>query len=133
MWPPPPLAGEGWGGGSVRDSVPPRFPSAASIKSINSSPSPIASTRCGERLSTVNGPATRTLEVSAYGLSYRYSYSALAAIDASISRCRSIRAFHHRSCALLALADHLSSASRGIFHSSHFLLSAAFSSARIGS
>ena len=53
-------------------------------------------TRWGEMLSTVKGPATRTLLRSSYGLSYRYSKSVLAAIDASISLCRAIRSSHHR-------------------------------------
>jgi hypothetical protein len=40
-----------------------RLPSAASSVSINSSSSPCI-TRCGDRLSTVNGPATRTRDLS---------------------------------------------------------------------
>ena len=46
----------------------------------------------GETLSTVNGPATRTLFLCSYGLSYRYSKSALRAMESSIASCRAIRA-----------------------------------------
>ena len=101
--------------------------------SINSSFSSTPSVRCGERLSTVNGPATRTFFLSSYGLSYRYSNSALAAIDASISFCRWMRCPHQRVWASFASADHFESASRGISHSSHFLPRALLSAARSGS
>ena len=42
---------------------------SASSGSISSSFSSTPSTRCGDRLSTVNGPATRTFGLSSYGLS----------------------------------------------------------------
>ena len=44
-----------------------------------------ASERCGDRLSTVNGPDTRTLDLSSYGLSYSTSKSAWRLMAASIS------------------------------------------------
>ena len=44
-----------------------------------------SSTRCGERLSTVNGPVTRTFLRSSYGWSTSISLSACRAIAASIS------------------------------------------------
>ena len=44
----------------------------------------------------------------------------MSAMEASISFCRAMRCSHHFPCRSFALADHLSSASRGISHSSHF-------------
>ena len=57
--------------------------SEAVSKPITSSLTLTGSIRCGERLSTVNGPATWTTFRSSQGLSYRYSNGALAAMDAS--------------------------------------------------
>ena len=56
---------------------------AGALPSRSSGPS--ATTRWGDRLSTVNGPATRTTFGSTYGRSKRISVSAWRAIAASIS------------------------------------------------
>jgi hypothetical protein len=66
-------------------------------------------------------------------LSYRYSNSALAAIEASISFCRAMRACHHSAWSVLAASGHFGSTSRGISHSCHCLFSAALSFSRSGS
>ncbi len=51
----------------------------------SASSGPVTSTRWGDRLSTVNGPDTRTTFLSSYGRSNRVSVSAWRAIAASIS------------------------------------------------
>jgi hypothetical protein len=57
----------------------------------------------------------------------------LAAIEASISFCRAIRAAHHSPCSFDASVGQLDAASRGISHSSQDLSSAAFRRLRNGS
>jgi hypothetical protein len=105
----------------------------SAMGSISSSFSSTPSTRCGDRLSTVNGPATRTFLLSWYGLSYRYSYSARAAMEASISLCRPMRAFHQSPCSVRTVSLQPGCASRGISHSCHSVLSAVLSCWRSGS
>ncbi len=54
-------------------------------------------------------------------------------MEASISFCRAMRACHQSACSFFAASGHLASASRGISHSCHCFLSAAFSVSRSGS
>ena len=110
-----------------------RAPSPASMRSISSSSS-AGTTRCGDRLSTVNGPATRTLALVLIGaVVEQFDVGRLGDRGVDLLLAGDARLPPLRMRLLRPRRAMSASASRGISHSSNFLPSAAFSCARSGS